>query len=668
MKLHKLAKKRYDEGGVIQNGFFAPLNFKTIKPEFVSQLGGLEHYLKEAKESENNRLKAFNDMKTAQALDADKNSAFNLHKSYSDALDKASTELKNPFALTKYTQKQAIDYVNNPLRKNIEESSKNLEESRKKLNLTPNADQRSSNAFEAITTLEHEKSGGTKETSNSIYKGFAPVLAEHPAEALAKVVPALRHLDKKQWSSLSGDERTQLEGVGVTEKGWTESTNDTKLQALARMALGQNTNLIRSVQGNAFQDIYDANVAKLGDRGAKEKAYNEYQNKANKTLQKLEMDAVTMLRQNNTGSDKNPFNYAKPTTPENGDPYNANRLPVVQPSGSFTPDEEFRNQGVDLSNVEISDKTKTHKVLGNAFNQVVGKYNIPDATINFDRKGLKTTSKDFATSVAGRAFTKASLIQKYKMSDKEADAYINGISAQESSLQRAEDIMVKDYGMNPTLFRTDKDIVDNWKRIENKRSEITLQYYQPTKAVMEEMTGFVVPTLLNQHISLDNQPLKPFKEVVDKSDLKSGNLINPKNYQYRGISFMPDVKNKTVKPVYDLVYADPDDEQNKGKAYNVKASTSLTAQTLLKPITDLEKQRIFPDRNAEKHPVVLPYGNGFVKVFYKYLDGEPVLYNAETEKPLHTGIVAEVSQELQNVLSNNTSEIYMANHKDIYKK
>lgn len=607
MKLHKLTKLKYDEGGQVQPvGTFSPLAFGAYKPEFVSRLGGLDYFLQEAKDAENNKLKAFNDMKVAKSLETDSDKSRELHQSYENALDNAAKELNNPFSLARYSQRQATDYVNNPLRRNIEESSKNLEESKKKLMATANADQRGTEGLTNIDLITHGLRGGTNEKAESVYSGTAPVIAEHPAEALAKVVPALRHLDKKQWSSLTGQEQTKLAGVGMTEKSWRESTDDTKLEALAKMALGENTNLIRSVEGNAFQDIYEANVGQVGDKEAKRLAYEGYKTKAIGLLGDMQKEAVTMLKQENTGNDKNPFNY-DPTKGSDGGGYDHYGNPRVNyyPSVDTKHEKKFL---VDTEDLVIPNQEGVKKV-----EEILKKY----PNLSFDDVVKAHGDKNFKLDFF-KKYPLLGLDEFQAFRDYESD-YKN-----EKRFRELKKKLITDYGYEPEKVQTYKQIVDAYNLAKKRDLSVANETVAPVNnAVASFMVGHIAPHLRNSQVSINGQDFQEYKkasallEDVFKGEAAMGQAFKEGKVTYGGIALRPNKSLSEVTPSLEFDY-------KAGSTIFVTPSTTL--RTALQPLANLRLQAINPEHPRKPQTVQMPDGS-FNELVYKYKNNVPYLYN-----------------------------------------
>jgi hypothetical protein len=279
MNIRNIGKKLFGEGGQMSQGLFSPLMFETMKP-IVQQAYNVKDYVKEAKDSEQNQLKAFAEMKASQALMTDQQKAAELHQGYTSAFDQASTQLNNPFSLSRFAQKQAIDYVNNPLRKNIEESSANYENSQKLQASDPKGDALAGAGNLAIEEMRHRKQNGTTNNRSSILRLVPPTKQLDGQEILQKMDQVVSKMDAKTLSTYFPN-AIQGEDFVITKNAQKEFTPLAKRKAAAEIAINQSPEVIRNTEGNAFEEIYQNQLQSgMGSEDAKEVAYANYKSLA----------------------------------------------------------------------------------------------------------------------------------------------------------------------------------------------------------------------------------------------------------------------------------------------------------------------------------------------------------------------------------------------------
>jgi hypothetical protein len=261
MILEKL-NRRFANGGVDEqqgsNNLFAATNFKAFAPTIAAGLD-LTQYSKDVKESEANRLAAFNDMKAAESLSYDQNKAREMSAEYQKRFDEAHDTLKNPFDLTRFAQKQAIDYVNNPLRKNIEESANNRKISQELAAKTPDVDATADMGTTLMREYEYNKRGGATTDKNSVYAVKPPTKTIDPNELAAQANSYTRELDSNLKGTY-GSTKINGEDFYVINHGG-KSQNLRKANAASLLAVQNNPKVISNTEGTAFNEEYQKAIS-----------------------------------------------------------------------------------------------------------------------------------------------------------------------------------------------------------------------------------------------------------------------------------------------------------------------------------------------------------------------------------------------------------------------
>ena len=654
MRLEKL-NRRFANGGVdeqqMSNNLFAATNFKAFAPTIAAGLD-LTQYSKDVKESEANRLAAFKDMKAADALMADQNKARELGAKYQSAFNEAHSTLRNPFDLTRFAQKQAVAYVNDPLRRNIEESSVNRKTSAALMAQDKNADIVATNGHLELDDYLHEKRGGTSDNVQSIRQVTPVVHNVNPAESLSKVAN-INYEDGNTWSKLNPAQQEFLYGMGISEKNWSKGTKQTRVNALVDLTLAQDPELKRSLEGHAFSDLKnDALNAGLSESDAKKYAYeNLYNPKASNSaknkMKALLTNAQTTMMHRESGNALDAFD-----TPlgrmagKSGGP--------EQPVATVLSDDETvqKNKGDrtftdDDAKLFTDDGKKEFNSLYSSLEKEFGgsaKKDVPEllSTVN---KALKENPRANIEDIVKQRFgikNYQSQAQGYKV--RSVTNLVENVYKQMKRSQEIKDKLVNGLGYSQEYLKNPANAIEAMKSASLRDSNMQTDVFQGQVVTQDYLSKFVMPNLKNQLIKIGDGQIADYSKSVgenvnrwatskEKVDSEWYEELIKSKPNAGGVTFQPDKTGKTITPMIKLTPTETSGDVKAGVPVYVSLPKGMRAS--MEPISRLLSQKYNPKAKRDFEEINL--GNSTLKLKVIYKDGNPQLIGEDgREVPMST--------------------------------
>lgn len=577
--LRNLTRRIFSDGGNTPQagGMFSPLAYGAMKP-IVQEAYNIKDYVKEAKDSEENQLKAFNEMKVAQALSIDQENSKKLHDSYSGAFDQASKELSNPFTLSRFAQKQAIDYVNNPLRKNIEDSSKNLEISKEVAAKTPDVDPNATNGAINKALWMHEKNGGTNIDKNSVLGVVSPIRNQDLKESIQSAETLAHNLLKTSYSGLGKPTQDYLAGMGITQDTWNASNFD-KTQAIADLVLKNNTGFKNSIFSREFQNQFEnyklANP-QATDKEAREQAGKTYEQIAKEKIAETTRNLEKTIRIKDSGSDVKAFALPQ------GSGQQSPNIPMTPPTSPLL------KEGVDIA--------ETNKVIGKTIADSFSK------NLNLKDVSEKSGASEYYTSLLNDLSEGKNIAKYFKKEDLHKAITFSSLA--------------KDVGSSVIEGLT-FGVVDLDSQHGKRQQEGAAKGIDLLKKTMSSLSGKPFPksdegieSYVKQYISGAVEALNPITQKVELSHLTTEGQKFLEKSVAEGTNFTYKPTDKSARKLIQ-------DPSNVVFSPNVTFETnedgSLTAVHTFRDKTDAEGSIMYmkantdfqPDNNTQKASMIL---------------------------------------------------------------
>jgi hypothetical protein len=648
MRLEKL-NRRFANGGVDEqqgsNNIFAATNFRAFAPTIAAGLD-LSQYSKDVKESEANRLAAFKDMKAADALMADQNKARELGAKYQSAFDEAHKTLRNPFDLTRFAQKQAVAYVNDPLRRNIEESSVNRKTSAALMAQDKNADTKATLGWMDLDDYLHEQKGGTSDNVQSIRQVTPTVRNVNPAESLSKVAN-INYEDGSTWSRLTPAQQDFMYGMGINEKTWSKGTKQSRVNALVDLTLNQDPELKRSLEGHAFVDLKnDALNAGLSEAEAKKYAYDNLynpkaRNSAKSKMQSLLTSGQTTMMHSERGNDLSQFNtLLGMASSKEGGPEQPNTTMKFtdQTVSKNESDRVFSNDDIKLFSDEgRSNFDANYNELSSMLKDKGSKGNIKDL-LNIMNKSLKENPRASAVDIVHNFFGEKRdernphLVLNRTIANKAEDLY-----KQLKRSQELKDVLKNKYGYSDEFLRHPKNAIDAMMGASKTDMYMETTVNQGSNAVSEYASKYLIPNLQTQKIKLGDNEMQEFGKFAN--DI-TGNWIvwdkkGEKNEVFKdivgadmvgaGFTFQPDKKGKSTTPMFKFTATKDSGNIKAGDA--IYTAVPLQMESKMDDVAKLMSQ--IYDKSATPKYIPINLGNGSRKYSIIHKDGNPILLNGD---------------------------------------